>query len=75
MFLLGGLHNLHNIKARPSMVMKVKKADLLLRLGMSQDTWVDGVITVADRFETLSVKLTSYSSCIIIGPLSHPDLI
>ena len=45
--LVSGSVNLHNIKAKPSMVMKVKKADLLLRLGMSQDTWLDGVITVA----------------------------
>ena len=45
--LVKGSKNLHNIHPKPSMVMKVKKADLLLRLGMQQDAWIDGLIQVA----------------------------
>ena len=36
-----------SIQPKPSMVLKVKKADLLIRLGMSQDAWVDGLIQAA----------------------------
>ena len=32
---------------KPSMVVKVRSADVLIRLGMSQDAWVDGLIQVA----------------------------
>ena len=45
--LVTGSKNLHNIQAKPSMVLKVRKADLLIRLGMDQDKWVDGLIQVA----------------------------
>ena len=45
--LVKGSKNLHNIHPKPSMVMKVKRADLLIRLGMSQDAWIDGLIQVA----------------------------
>jgi zinc/manganese transport system substrate-binding protein len=34
----------HAVEPRPSMVMKVKKADLLIRVGMDLDLWVDGLI-------------------------------
>lgn len=39
--------DLHSVKARPSMAMKLKKADLLITLGMRQDLWVNGLIQVA----------------------------
>jgi zinc/manganese transport system substrate-binding protein len=45
--LVEGSKNLHDIHPKPSMVMKVKRADLLIRLGMSQDSWIDGLIQVA----------------------------
>lgn len=34
----------HAVEPRPSMVMKVKKADMLIRVGMDLDLWVDGLI-------------------------------
>jgi zinc/manganese transport system substrate-binding protein len=34
----------HAVEPRPSMVMKVKNADLLIRIGMDLDLWVDGLI-------------------------------
>lgn len=45
--LIKGSKNLHDINPKPSMVMKVKNADVLIRLGMGQDSWVDGLIQVA----------------------------
>ncbi|MBN1130068.1 MAG: zinc ABC transporter substrate-binding protein, partial [Chitinispirillaceae bacterium] len=34
----------HAVEPRPSMVMKVKQADLLIRVGMDLDLWVEGLI-------------------------------
>ena len=45
--LITGSRNLHSINPKPSMVMMIKNADLLIRLGMSQDKWIDGLIHVA----------------------------
>ncbi|RAP31540.1 hypothetical protein DID78_00885 [Candidatus Marinamargulisbacteria bacterium SCGC AG-343-D04] len=45
--LVKGSRNLHDVIAKPSMVIQVRKADLLIRLGMSQDKWIDGLIHVA----------------------------
>ncbi len=45
--LIKGSRNLHHINPKPSMVMKVKSADLLIRLGMQQDSWIDSLIHVA----------------------------
>ena len=45
--LIKGSRNLHHVNPKPSMVLKLKKADLLLRLGMDQDSWIDSLITVA----------------------------
>ncbi|MBT5953353.1 metal ABC transporter substrate-binding protein [bacterium] len=45
--LVKGSRNLHDINPKPSMVMMVRKADLLIRLGMDQDSWIDGLIQVA----------------------------
>ena len=45
--LVKGSRNLHNITPKPSMVYKLKSADMLIRLGMKQDSWIDGLIQVA----------------------------
>ena len=45
--LIKGSKNLHNIIPKPSMVLKVKKADLIIRLGMGQDSYIDSLIQVA----------------------------
>lgn len=42
-----GSRNLHNIVPKPSMVMKLKKADILIRLGMQQDSYVDSLIQIS----------------------------
>ena len=45
--LVKGSRNLHDIHPKPSMVMALKHADLIIRLGMSQDSWIDSLIQVA----------------------------
>ena len=45
--LVKGSRNLHHISPKPSMVFNLKKADVLIRLGMSQDKWIDGLIQAA----------------------------
>ena len=45
--LITGSRNLHHINPKPSMIVTLRDADLLIRLGMGQDTWIDGLIQVA----------------------------
>ena len=62
--LIKGSRNLHNINPKPSMVMTIKKADLLVRLGMGQDTWIDGLIQVAKNAKIFSGE-NGYLDCSI----------
>tara|TARA_Y100001935_G_C17309904_1_gene515076 strand:+ start:2703 stop:3638 length:936 start_codon:yes stop_codon:yes gene_type:complete len=45
--LVHGSKNMHDIQPKPSMVMVLKNADMIIRLGMDQDSWLDGLIQVA----------------------------
>ena len=45
--LSSGDQDLHMVEPRPSMVFKLKKADLLLRVGLDLDMWVDSLINAA----------------------------
>jgi len=45
--LIKGSKNLHHINPKPSMVMALRSADILIRLGMEQDSWVDSLILTA----------------------------
>ena len=47
--LIKGSRNLHEIAPKPSMVLKFRSADLIIRLGLKQDTWIDGLIDVARK--------------------------
>ena len=51
--LVSGSHNLHAIYPRPSMVVAVKRADLIIRIGMDQDSWIDSLIQVAKNKRVL----------------------
>lgn len=42
--LMRGDQDPHAVEPRPSMVMQVKKADLLIRVGMDLDLWVESLI-------------------------------
>lgn len=71
--LVKGSRNLHNINPRPSMVVKARKADLLIRLGMAQDSWIDGVIQVAKN-RALFRGQTGYLDCSLsIAKLEVPE--
>ena len=41
--------DLHQVQAKPSMIMKLKKADLLVRVGMGLDDWLDALIANASN--------------------------
>jgi len=41
--------DLHQVQARPSMIIKLKKADLLVRVGMRLDDWLDALILNASK--------------------------
>jgi len=51
--------DIHHVEPRPSMVVSVRKADMLIRNGMSLDIWLDSVLTVA-RNERVMVGGDSY---------------
>ena len=55
--LVSGSKNMHYIKAKPSMVLKLRDADLLIRLGMDQDSWIDGVIHVSKNPKVFPNKI------------------
>jgi len=70
--LVKGSKDLHNIHPKPSMVMKVKRADLLIRLGMSQDAWIDGLIQVARNNRVFPEKNGYLDPSLFIDRLEQP---
>ena len=45
--LASGDQDLHMVEPRPSMVFKLKKADMVVRVGLDLDMWVDSLINAA----------------------------
>jgi ABC-type Zn uptake system ZnuABC Zn-binding protein ZnuA len=45
--LASGDQDLHMVEPRPSMVFKLKKADLVVRVGLDLDMWMDSLINAA----------------------------
>lgn len=45
--LINNCRDMHHIVVRPSMVVKVKDADMFVRIGMGADMWVNGILEVA----------------------------
>lgn len=45
--LASGAQDLHMVEPRPSMVFKLKKADLVVRVGLDLDMWMDSLINAA----------------------------
>lgn len=45
--LIRGSADLHGVIPKPSMAVRLRKADLVVRIGMNQDTWIDNLIQVA----------------------------
>lgn len=48
-----GTQDLHKVEPRPSMVMQVRKADMLVRLGMDLDLWTQSIIDAARNSKVL----------------------
>ncbi len=71
--LIKGSRNLHNINPKPSMVMKVKDADMIIRLGMKQDSWIDGLITVAKNNRIFPGKKGYVDASARIDKLEVPE--
>ena len=42
-----GSQDIHSVDPKPSMVIQLKKADMLVKMGMDLDMWVDGLISAA----------------------------
>ena len=70
--LVNGSRNLHDIQAKPSMVLSVRDADVLIRLGMSQDKWIDGLIEVARNSKLFPNKPGYIDPSSVIDALEVP---
>ena len=70
--LIKGARDLHAVNPKPSMVMKLRKADMIMRLGMKQDSWVDGIIHVARNSKLFNGEI-GYMDCSVgISKLEVP---
>jgi zinc/manganese transport system substrate-binding protein len=70
--LLSGSLNLHEITPKPSMVLLLKKADLIIRLGMDQDTWIDSLIQTARNAQLFHAATGYMDASINIRKLEVP---
>jgi len=70
--LLKGNRDLHHVFPRPSMVVKVRNAHILMRVGMFQDTWIDSIIDTS-RNSKVFVGADGYMDCSVgINKLEVP---
>ncbi len=70
--LISGLESEHVYTPKPSDVMAVRKAKLLLKVGLGLEVWVDSLIRNADR-EDLAVVTTSEGVPLIENGDAHED--
>lgn len=70
--LVKGSRNMHHINPKPSMVMKVKNADVLIRIGMSTDSWIDSLIEVARNHRVFSDQIGYIDASARISKLEVP---
>ena len=71
--LISGSQNLHHITPKPSMVIKVRNADLILRIGMGQDKWIDELIQAARKRTLFSGQLGHLNGSDKIRKLDIPS--
>jgi zinc/manganese transport system substrate-binding protein len=64
----------HGVEPRPSMVMKVKNADLLIRIGMDLDLWVESLID-ASRNQKVMRSARGYLDKGTLGYLDVSEVI
>ena len=60
--------DIHFIEVRPSYMVKVRKADLVLRVGLELDQWMDQIIGGSRNSKVVEVDCSKY-----IEPLEVPD--
>lgn len=70
--LVWGSRNLHNFEPRPSMITRVKEADLLIRLGMGQDNWIMGLVQTARNSRVFWGKTGHLDCSVEIQKLNVP---
>ena len=70
--LVRGSTDLHSIVPKPSMVVQVRNADLLLRIGMYQDGWVNSLIQTARNPKVFPDKMGYLDASTAITALDVP---
>lgn len=64
--------DIHHVEPRPSMVIQVKKADLVIRNGMSLDIWFDSILSVAKNSKVFSGEKGYVDASLNIKKLEVP---
>jgi zinc/manganese transport system substrate-binding protein len=67
-----GSINMHTLYPKPSMITALQSADMIIRLGMDQDTWVDSLIQTARNPRLFSDRLGYVDASQGITPLEVP---
>ncbi len=68
-----GSQDPHNVEPRPSMVMHVKKADLLIRVGMDLDLWVESLIDASKNRKVMQGNQGYLDASVSIEKLEIPE--
>lgn len=68
-----GNFDLHFIEPRPSMVLKLKKADILVRVGLDLDMWIDSLINAAKNENIFMGKRGYVDASVGIKLLQKPQ--
>lgn len=71
--LIQGSRNLHHVTPKPSMVFQMKSADILIRLGMDTDKWIDELIQVAKNSHIIPGNRGYIDASIHIDKLEVPS--
>jgi ABC-type Zn uptake system ZnuABC Zn-binding protein ZnuA len=71
-YFVEGKQDLHYVTPRPSMVKDLQDADLLIRVGMSLDSWVDGLTGVAKNKVLFDGKPGYLDASVTIDRLDVP---
>ena len=70
--LIEGSFNMHDITPKPSMVIALRNADLIIRLGMKQDSWIDSLIDISNNAKLFSDKPGHLDASKAISALEVP---
>lgn len=68
-----GNFDLHMIEPRPSMVFKLKKADMVVRIGLDLDMWMDSLINAAKNEKLFLGKVGYVDASVGIEVMQKPQ--